>query len=88
MYTEEMCTPMREDLTSVGFLALRTPDEVSKLLDKYFASFSLSESEVRSINVFSWVTAISFNKGSDVMTIIVFSVSLFSSKDLNTLPTE
>ena len=34
MYPEEMCAPMREDLTSVGFLALRTPDEVSKLLDK------------------------------------------------------
>ena len=34
MYPEETCKPMREDLTSVGFLALRTPEEVSKLLDK------------------------------------------------------
>jgi putative YphP/YqiW family bacilliredoxin len=34
MYPEEMCAPMREDLTSVGFLALRTPEEVSELLDK------------------------------------------------------
>ena len=34
MYPEEMCAPMREDLTSVGFIALRTPDEVSRLLDK------------------------------------------------------
>ena len=33
MYPEEMCVPMREDLTSVGFIALRTPEEVSKLLD-------------------------------------------------------
>ena len=34
MYPEEMCAPMREDLTSVGFIALRTPEEVSGLLDK------------------------------------------------------
>ena len=34
MYTEEMCAPMREDLTSVGFVALRTPEAVSELLDK------------------------------------------------------
>ena len=34
MYPEEMCTPMREDLTSVGFLSLKTPEEVSELLDK------------------------------------------------------
>ena len=34
MYPEEMCAPMREDLTSVGFLSLRTPEEVSELLDK------------------------------------------------------
>jgi len=34
MYPEEMCAPMREDLTSVGFIALRTADEVSSLLDK------------------------------------------------------
>ena len=34
MYPEEMCAPMREDLTSVGFIALRTPEEVSRLLDK------------------------------------------------------
>ena len=34
MYSEEMCTPMREDLTSVGFVALRTAESVSELLDK------------------------------------------------------
>tara|TARA_B100001758_G_scaffold243670_1_gene253753 strand:- start:32 stop:445 length:414 start_codon:yes stop_codon:yes gene_type:complete len=34
MYPEEMCAPMREDLTSVGFIALRTSEEVSRLLDK------------------------------------------------------
>jgi putative YphP/YqiW family bacilliredoxin len=34
MYPEEMCAPMREDLTSVGFVALRTPEAVSELLDK------------------------------------------------------
>ncbi len=28
-----MCAPMREDLTSVGFLSLRTPESVSDLLD-------------------------------------------------------
>lgn len=32
-YPEEMCAPMREDLTSVGFIELRTPESVSKLLD-------------------------------------------------------
>ena len=34
MYPEEMCTPMREDLTSVGVVALRTAESVSELLDK------------------------------------------------------
>ena len=34
MYPEEMCAPMREDLTSVGSVALRTPEAVSELLDK------------------------------------------------------
>jgi len=34
MYPEEMCAPMREDLTSVGFVALRSPEAVSELLDK------------------------------------------------------
>ena len=33
-YPEEMCAPMRTDLTSVGFLELRTPEAVSELLDK------------------------------------------------------
>jgi len=33
-YPEEMCTPMREELTSVGFIELKTEDEVSSLLDK------------------------------------------------------
>ncbi len=34
MYSEQMCAPMREDLTSVGFVELRTSEEVSELLDK------------------------------------------------------
>ena len=33
-YPEELCAPMREDLTSVGFVELRTPEAVSELLDK------------------------------------------------------
>ncbi len=33
-YPEEMCAPMRADLTSVGFIELRTPEAVSSLLDK------------------------------------------------------
>tara|TARA_B100000287_G_scaffold403158_1_gene424713 strand:- start:84 stop:500 length:417 start_codon:yes stop_codon:yes gene_type:complete len=33
-YPEEMCAPMREDLTSVGFIELRTPEAVSELLDQ------------------------------------------------------
>jgi len=33
-YPEEMCVPMREDLTSVGFVELRTAESVSDLLDK------------------------------------------------------
>ena len=33
-YPEELCAPMRADLTSVGFIELRTAEDVSKLLDK------------------------------------------------------
>ena len=33
MYPEEICKPMREDLTSVGFVELKNPEEVSKVLD-------------------------------------------------------
>jgi len=33
-YPEEMCRPMRADLTSVGFLELLTPEDVSALLDQ------------------------------------------------------
>ena len=33
-YPEQMCAPMREDLTSVGFVELRTPEAVEELLDK------------------------------------------------------
>ena len=33
-YPEEICAPMRADLTSVGVVELRTSEEVSKLLDK------------------------------------------------------
>lgn len=32
-YPEEICTPMRLDLTSVGFLELKTPEAVSELLE-------------------------------------------------------
>jgi putative YphP/YqiW family bacilliredoxin len=34
MYPEEMCKPMREDLTSVGFVEMTTPEEVEKILNK------------------------------------------------------
>ena len=33
-YPEEMCAPMRADLTSAGFVELKTPESVSDLLDK------------------------------------------------------
>ena len=33
-YPEEMCKPMREDLTSVGFIEMRTSEEVEKILNK------------------------------------------------------
>ena len=33
-YPEEICLPMRHDLTSVGFVELRTPEDVSALLDQ------------------------------------------------------
>jgi putative YphP/YqiW family bacilliredoxin len=32
MYPEEMVLPMREELTSIGFRELRTPDEVNSVL--------------------------------------------------------
>ena len=34
MYPEEVCTPMREELTSAGFQELRTIEEVDELLTK------------------------------------------------------
>ena len=34
MYPEELCRPMREDLTSVGFVEMRDPEDVSEMLDK------------------------------------------------------
>ena len=33
-YPEEMCAPMRADLTSVGFMELKTAEEVVALLEK------------------------------------------------------
>ena len=33
-YPEEMCAPMRADLTSVGFIELKTPEDVTNLLEK------------------------------------------------------
>src|SRR3990172_10702393 len=32
MYPQEMVQPMREELTSIGFRELRTPDEVNSVL--------------------------------------------------------
>ena len=34
MYPEELCTPMREDLTSVGFIEMKDSDKVSEILYK------------------------------------------------------
>lgn len=34
MYPEEMCTPMRLDLTEAGFEEMKTADEVASVLDK------------------------------------------------------
>ena len=34
MYPEETCKPMREDLTSVGFVEMKTPEEVEEILNK------------------------------------------------------
>ena len=34
MYPEQLCKPMREDLTSVGFVELRSAEDVSVMLDK------------------------------------------------------
>lgn len=34
MYPEEICKPMREDLTSVGFVEMKDHDEVASILDK------------------------------------------------------
>ena len=34
MYPEQLCKPMREDLTSVGFVELKSPEDVSEMLDK------------------------------------------------------
>ncbi len=34
MYPEQLCKPMREDLTSVGFIELKSPKDVSEMLDK------------------------------------------------------
>ena len=33
-YPEEMCKPMREDLTTVGFVEMKTPEEVEDILNK------------------------------------------------------
>ena len=33
-YPEEMCKPMREDLTLVGFVEMRTSEEVEEILNK------------------------------------------------------
>ena len=33
-YPEEMCKPMREDLTSVGFVEMKTSEEVESMLNK------------------------------------------------------
>ena len=33
-YPEEICIPMREDLTNVGFVELKTAEQVSDLLER------------------------------------------------------
>ena len=33
-YPEQMCAPMRAELTSMGYVELRNPEDVSELLDK------------------------------------------------------
>ena len=51
-YPEAMCAPMRADLTSAGFVELKTPEAVSDLLDKnnpkYFLVCSLLLKVLRS----------------------------------------
>ncbi|MAZ58156.1 MAG: hypothetical protein CMP56_01935 [Flavobacteriales bacterium] len=39
MYPEELCTPMREELTNAGFIELKTADEVDNLFQKKDATF-------------------------------------------------
>ena len=39
MYPEELCTPMREELTNAGFLELKTVDEVDNLFQKKDVTF-------------------------------------------------
>ena len=34
MYPEELCSPMRKDLTSVGFVELKTEQQVIDLIEK------------------------------------------------------
>ena len=34
MYPEEICKPMREDLTSVGFIEMKTAEDVEKILNQ------------------------------------------------------
>ena len=39
MYPEELCTPMREELTNAGFIELKTADDVDNLFQKKDVSF-------------------------------------------------
>jgi len=41
MYPEELCTPMREELTSVGFKELRTKEDVDDLFKNQNQTFLL-----------------------------------------------
>ena len=34
MYPEEVCTPMRQELTATGFQELRTVEQVDEMLNK------------------------------------------------------
>ena len=39
MYPEELCTPMREELTNAGFIELKTEDEVDNFFQKKDVTF-------------------------------------------------
>ena len=42
MYPEEICTPMREDLTNVGFVEMKSLEDVEQVLEKKEGTIYLS----------------------------------------------